>query len=229
MVTVTKNKNICNYLCLFGILSVALFAAYHIIGEKYYGRLYLPYDTIQLLAAVGSPSRFIALPLLLASRILGCLGCLAVCRVIKGRVNDDLYKGIAVYTALRIAVSVSELLFPTSIDDYGLYYGILVPLMVFLFLPLLLSYIVLVCIGTFQKNDNGKRNLLPGILLAVWLAPVIVLLVINIFSGDLTGILGGVETVFFYGTVIHGALLGVYGYALGKESSLSTNGEGKSV
>ena len=224
-------KNIWNYLCLFGILSVVFFAIHHIVGERYYGKLYFPYDTIQILTAVGSPSRFIALPLLLASRIFGCIGCLAVCRALKDRVNEDLHKGIAVYTALRIAVSVFELLFPTSIEEHGLldYGPILGFLMIFLFLPLLFTYIVLICLGTFQKNGDGKRNLLPGILLAVWLAPVIVLLIIDIFNGVMTGILGGVGTVFFYGTVIHGALLGVYGYAFGKKSSLSADRKEKAV
>lgn len=204
-----KKKNLINWLCLSGIVSILFYLLHDIIGAMNYPNYNWLGQAVSDLTASDSSSFVIASGFVTVYKILNCLCCALVCILVKNEKSRILRIGTYLFSIMNYISAIGYALFPLSSSGYDGSIGTFIHTYIITTFVVILSIIslVLIAIGSFKNKEKHK-------LLGV----IAILSLLFMFIGAVGSAnvpkeyFGVVERFSTYSAVIFTGFLGLYGF-----------------
>ena len=200
-------KNLINYLCLSGVLSIIFYLLHDIIGALNYPGYNWMSQAVSDLTASDAPSFVIAHGYSAVYSILSCLCCALVSILVSKEKSKALRIGVYLFSIMNFISAIGYSLFPLSGAGYDGSFQSFIHVYVITILVVLLSIVslIVIAIGGFKS----KHKVL-GILSIISL---VLMFVGAVGSGNVPkDIFGIFERFSTYSAVIFTGVLGVYGF-----------------
>ena len=202
-----KNKNLINYLCLSGIISVIFYLLHDIIGAINYPNYNWLSQAVSDLTATNSPSFIIANEFLTLYKIFNCLCSALLCILIKNEKNKFLRFGIYLFSIMNYISAIGFTLFPLSSDGYDGSFKSFIHVYIITVLVVILSILslILIAVGSLKRKYNilGYSAIISLVLMFIG-----AIVSVNI-SKEYFGLF---ERFSVYSAVIFTGILGLYGF-----------------
>ncbi len=204
-----KKKNLINWLCLSGIVSIVFYLLHDIIGAKYYPNYDWLSQAVSDLTAKDAPSFIIANGYVTIYGIFNCLCCALISILIKNENSKVLKIGVYTFSIMNFISAVGYALFPLSSAGFDGSIQSIIHVYIITTLVVLLSIIslTLIAVGSLRGKDKHK-----------YLGTFAILALVLMFVGAVgSGIVpkeyfGVVERFSTYSAVVFTGILGLYGF-----------------
>lgn len=204
-----KRKNLINWLCLSGIISVLFYLLHDIIGAMNYPNYNWMSQAVSDLTASDSSSFVIASGFVTVYKILNCLCCALLCILVRNEKSKRFKIGIYLFSIMNYISAIGYALFPLSSSGYDGSIGTFIHTYIITTFVVLLSIVslVLIAIGTLKGKEKHK---ILGILAIISL---ILMFIGAVGSANVPKeYFGIVERFSTYSAVIFTGILGLYGF-----------------
>lgn len=201
-------KQLINYLCLTGILSLIFYILHDIIGFLNYPGYDWMSRAVSDLTATDSPSFVVASGYITVYKIFSCICCACICILIKNE-KKTLRIGVYLFSIMNFISAIGYALFPLTSAGYDGTFQSFIHVYVLTIIVVLLSIISLIIIGIGAIKTNKKTL---GTLALITLA----LMFIGVVGSQNASkeIFGIFERFSTYSIVIYTTILGINCYKI---------------
>lgn len=205
-----KKRNLINWLCLSGIISILFYLLHDIIGAMNYPNYNWMSQAVSDLTASNAPSFVVASGYVTVYKILNCLCCELICILAKKEKNRSFRIGIYLFSIMNYISAIGYALFPLSSSGYDGSIGTFIHTYIITTFVVILSIIslVLIAIGSFKGKEKHK---ILGIMAIVSL---LFMFIGAVGSANVPKeYFGVIERFSTYSAVIFTGILGLYGFS----------------
>ncbi|MCQ2570765.1 MAG: DUF998 domain-containing protein [Candidatus Saccharibacteria bacterium] len=206
-----KKRNLINWLCLSGVISVVFYILHDVVGGMNYPGYNFMSQAVSDLTATDAPSFITASGYVTIYKILNCLCCALVCILIKKETKKIFRIGVYLFSIMNFISAIGYALFPLSSSGFDGSFQTIMHVYVITTIVVLLSIIslIFIAIGSFKSN---KRFL--GLLA---IASLVLMFIGAVGSANVPKeIFGLIERFSTYSAVIFTGILGMYGFNIEK-------------
>ena len=213
-VILLKNKNLINWLCLSGVISLVFYLLHDIIGALNYPGYNFMSQAVSDLTATDAKSFVVASGFVTVYKIFSVLCCALVCILIRNEEKKTLRLGVYLFSIMNFISAIGYSLFPLSSSGYDGSIQSIIHVYVLTALVVLMSIVslILIAIGSLKGENKHK-------LLGIFSILALVLMFIGaVGSANVPKeIFGIVERFSTYSAVIFTGVLGIYGFMVFKD------------
>ncbi|MBP3255604.1 MAG: DUF998 domain-containing protein [Clostridia bacterium] len=204
-----KKKNLINWLCLSGILSIIFYLLHDIVGGMNYPSYNWMGQAVSDLTATDAPSFVIASGFVTVYKILSCLCSAIICILVKNEKKKTLRIGVYLFSIMNLISAIGYALFPLSSSGFDGSIQSIIHVYVLTAIVVLVSIISLILIAIGSLKGENKHKLL-GILAIISL---ILMFIGAVGSQNVSKEIFGIfERFSTYSAVIFTGILGIYGF-----------------
>ena len=160
-----KKRNLVNWLCLSGIISIIFYLLHDIVGAMNYSGYNWMSQAVSDLTATDAPSFVVASGFVTVYKILNCLCCALLCILIKNEKKKILRVGVYLFSIMNLISAIGYALFPLSSSGFDGSIQSIIHVYVLTALVVLMSIIslILIAVGSLKgenkhKNQNSKTG-----------------------------------------------------------------------
>lgn len=209
-----NNKNLINWLCLTGIISVIFYLLHDIVGAMNYPGYNWMSQAVSDLTATDAPSFVVASGFVTVYKILNCLCCALLCILIKNEKKKSLRLGVYLFSIMNFISAIGYALFPLSSAGYDGSVQSFIHVYILTALVVILSIVSLILIAVGSLKGKDKHKIL-GILAIISL---VLMFIGAVGSANVSKeIFGVIERFSTYSAVIFTGILGIYGFKVFKD------------
>lgn len=207
-----KNKNLINWLCLSGILSVIFYLLHDIIGAMNYPGYNWMSQAVSDLTATDAPSFVIASGYTSIHGVFSCLCSALVCILVKNE-KKTLRIGVYLFSIMNFTSAIGYSLFPLSSGGFDGSIQSIIHVYVITVAVVLMSIISLILIIVGSLKGENKHKILGALAIISFLLMFIGAVGSQNVSKEIFGVLERFST---YSAVIFTGILGIYGFKVFK-------------
>jgi len=204
-----KNKDIVQWLCLSGVISVVFYLLHDIIGAKHYPGYDWKSQAVSDLTATDAPSYIEANKYSSVYAALNCICCTTLFTLVKKEKSFILRLGIYLFSTMNYVSAIGYSLFPLSSSGYDGSAQSFVHVYIITILVVLLSIVslILIAVGSFKGKNKHK------VLGTLAIIALILMFVGAVGSGNVPKKCFGIlERFSTYSAVVFTGILSIYGF-----------------